>query len=145
MLMASVGRDRCGGGTRGGAGFRRAQREMEKAENKPPPSQNPAAKRKREERARGAASSVTDGLQDRQIKDQRRRLQGINEGESESNESSQPSPPGLPKRLPARKWLTTRTREQQQRSATTAKRRREQGKSRPTLFAHRFLPPFRML
>ena len=29
---------------------------MEKAENKPPPSQNPAAKRKREERARGAAS-----------------------------------------------------------------------------------------
>ena len=56
MLMASVGRDRCGGGTRGGASFRRAQREMEKAENKPPPSQNPAAKRKREERARGAAS-----------------------------------------------------------------------------------------
>ena len=36
--------------------------QMEKAENKPPPSQNPAAKRKREERARGAASKHNEAV-----------------------------------------------------------------------------------
>jgi hypothetical protein len=49
--------------------------EMEKAENKPPPSQNPAAKRKREERARGAASKHNEVVHrtGKGIKNQRQR------------------------------------------------------------------------
>ena len=65
LLMASVGRDRCSGGTRGGGRhLARAQKEREKVKKpKPLPSENAAAIRKREEQARDAASKQNKVVQ----------------------------------------------------------------------------------
>jgi len=54
VLMASVGRDRCGGDTRCGESFRRVQMEMEKAENREQAAAPPEPSSQTEERGAGS-------------------------------------------------------------------------------------------